>query len=202
MTRIVGVTGNIGSGKSTVARLLADHGAIVIDADLLAREAVRAGSPALSAIAARWPSVIRSDGSLDRGARGHIVFANAGEREALNGIVHPDVARLRDAELLRLRAAGVPIVVYDVPLLFEANLERTVDQIVVVDAPVEVRRDRLRRTRGLTAPDADAMISAQMPAEEKRRRAHHVIVNDGTLEQLADTVAVLWHTLAKGSASG
>jgi dephospho-CoA kinase len=201
---LVALTGGIASGKSVVAARLAEHGAVVVDADQIAREVVEPGTPALERIREEFgDAVIAPDGSLDRAALGAIVFADPGRRILLNQITHPAVLELSQRRFAEAAAADPEaIVVYDVPLLFEANLERTVDEIVVVDAPVEVRRDRLRRTRGLTAPDADAMISAQMPAEEKRRRAHHVIVNDGTLEQLADTVAVLWHTLAKGSASG
>lgn len=193
---IVGLTGNIAAGKSAVAARLAAHGAPIVDADLLAREAVAPGSPALAAIAARFgAAMLAADGTLDRAALRQLVFRDAAAREALNAIVHPEVARLRDAAVARLRAAGATLVVCDIPLLFETGLDREMDRIVLVDAPIDVRRDRLMRDRGLSASDADAMIAAQMPAERKRPQAHYVIENDGSRDALDAQVDAVWTAL-------
>jgi dephospho-CoA kinase len=200
--RIVGLTGNIAAGKSAVAARLAARGAPIIDADLLAREAVAPGTPALAAIAHRWGAgVLGADGALDRGALRRIVFVDPAERDALDAIVHPAVARLRKAAVETARRRGEPIIVCDIPLLFEAGLEDTVDTIVLVDAPEALRRERLIRDRGLAPAEADAMMAAQMPADWKRARAHHLIENDGTLEELDARVEALWETLEPGSAS-
>jgi len=201
--RIIGLTGNIGAGKSAVAARLAARGATVIDADQLAREAVAHGTPALAAIRARWgPSVLAADGTVDRPALRRIIFRDAKERAALDAIVHPEIGRLRDAAIERARSAGVKIVVCDIPLLFEAGLESTVDEIVLVDAPAELRRARLLAHRALTGDEADAMIAAQMPSERKRARAHYVIDNSGTLAQLAARTDELWATLDPRSQRG
>ena len=193
---VVGLTGNIASGKSSVAALLARKGATVIDADELARRAVVPGTAALAAVAARWPAVIARDGTLDRAALRHLVFADDAARAALNAIVHPAVARLRDDAIAAARAARAPIVVYDVPLLFEAGLEHDVDTIVLVDAPVPARRARLVGERGLSAAEAEAMIAAQMPADAKRPRAQHIIENDADRATLSARVDALWNALA------
>jgi dephospho-CoA kinase len=200
--RIVGLTGNIASGKSAVAARLADHGALVVDADVLAREAVEPGRPALAAIVERWgPGLLRRDGSLDRAALRRIVFADPAERAALDAIVHPAVGRLRNAAVETARRRGEPLVICDIPLLFEAGLDRTVDTIVLVDAPAATRRERLIRDRTLDPTEADAMIAAQWPAERKRARADHIIENDGTLEELDAKVDELWATLSAAEAS-
>jgi dephospho-CoA kinase len=201
MTLVVGVTGNIASGKSTVAARFAEHGAVLIDADVLARRALEPGTPGLAAVAKQWPLVIATDGSLDRAALRRIVFSNPQDRERLNAIVHPEVGRLRDIELAAARARGEKIVVYDVPLLFEAGLEHTVDVIVLVDALENVRRDRLQR-RGLPATEADAMIAAQMPSALKRARARFVIDNNGDLGSLIARTDSIWRTLAQGTEGG
>lgn len=202
--RLIGLTGNIASGKSTVARMLADRGAVVIDADLLAREAVEPGRPALAAIHARWgDAVLRPGGALDRAALRRIVFADASERAALDAIVHPAVERLRHAAEETARRRGEPLVVCDIPLLFEARLEKTVDRIVLVDAPEALRRERLVRDRGILPAEADAMIAAQQPSAGKRARADLVIDNDGTLEELEPRIDALWVWMqAEARASG
>ena len=193
---LVGLTGNIAAGKSTVARLLTGRGATLVDADLLAREAVRPGSPALAAIAARWGrQVLARDGTLDRAGLRARVFDETDELEALNAIVHPEVARLRDAELATARARGDRLVIYDVPLLFERDLADEVDIVVLVDAPREVRLERLVRDRGLRADEAMAMIAAQMPAELKRARSDYVIENVGDRTALARAVDDVWRAL-------
>jgi dephospho-CoA kinase len=201
MTLVVGVTGNIASGKSTVAARFARHGAALIDADVLARRALEPGTPGLAAVSKQWPGVITPDGSLNRAALRRIVFGNPGERERLNAIVHPEVGRLREIELATARARGEKFVVYDVPLLFEAGLERTVDIIVLVDASEHLRRERLEQ-RGLSATEADAMIAAQMPASLKRARAHFVIDNNGDRAALLERADFIWNTLARGTKGG
>lgn len=189
---VVGLTGNIAAGKSAVAARLAAHGVPIIDADRLARDAVAPGTTALRAIVRRWgPAVLAPDGALDRAALRRIVFSDAGERRALDAIVHPEVARLRDAAVEAERARGAPLVVCDIPLLFEVGMEDLVDRIVLVDAPVAVRRERLVRDRGLTAAEADAMIAAQMPADRKRSATHHLIENLGTRDALHAQVDAL-----------
>lgn len=194
--RIIGLTGNIAAGKSAVAARLSALGAHLVDADLLAREAVAPGSPALAAIVARWgPTVLAADGTLDRATLRRIVFTDTIERAALDAIVHPEVARRRETAVAAAEAAGAELVVCDIPLLFEAGLEDTVDAIILVDAPESVRRDRLIRDRGLSPDEADAMIAAQMPSEHKRARADYVIENAGTRDALTAQVDALWHTL-------
>jgi dephospho-CoA kinase len=193
----VGLTGNIASGKSTVAARLAAHGAVVLDADAYAREAVAPGSPALEAVAERFGSgVIRPDGTLDRAALGKLVFRDARARADLEAIVHPEVARRRAADLAAARDGGAAVVVSDVPLLFEAGLEDEFDLIVFVDAPEEERLRRLVVERGLTADDARAMVAAQSDPVVKRARADIVIDNDGTMEALARRVDALWAELS------
>ena len=194
---LVGLTGNIASGKSTVAHLLAARGATIIDADVLARRAVDAGTAAYQEIVGRWGTdVLSADGYLDRGALRRRVFQDIEELEELNRIVHPEVARMRDRLVAEARERGDKIVVCDIPLLFENKLMDGFDCIVLVDAPRPTRLDRLVRTRGLTETEALDMIAAQMPAELKRARADFVIDNDGTLTQLERRVQDVWAELA------
>lgn len=202
MTRVVGLTGNVASGKSTVARMLAARGATVIDADILAREAVAPGTPGNAGIRARWPHVIREDGSLDRAALRAIVFSDAKERAALDAIVHPEVAKLAKQRISEARARGDRVVVYDVPLLFEVGRTGDVDVIVVVDAPARIRRERMVRDRGLSQAEADAIIAAQMPAERKRAAADYVIDNDGDRTVLEARVDAVWNALASPHSDG
>ncbi|HEX5409413.1 MAG TPA: dephospho-CoA kinase [Gemmatimonadaceae bacterium] len=195
---LVGLTGNIASGKSTVARLLAAHGATIIDADALARRAVEPGSPALRAIVARWGNaLLLDDGTLDRAALRRIVFANPADLEALNAMVHPEVRRLRDEDVAAARARGDRLVVCDVPLLYEQDMEHEFARVILVDAPEDVRLERLMRDRGLSRDDAMLMIVAQMPAELKRARADLVVENDGTLEALETRVNEVWRMLER-----
>ncbi len=198
---IVGLTGNIAAGKSMVAQRLAALGATVIDADHLAREAVRPGTRALRRIVDRWGvGVLMPDGTLDRAALREIVFADDVERAALDAIVHPEVALLREEEVAAARARGDRLVVCDIPLLFEVGLEGAMDRVVLVDAPPEVRRERLMRDRGLSASAASAMMAAQMPSQRKRDRAHHLIDNDGTVEELDAKVRALHEELLRAAA--
>jgi len=192
----VALTGNIASGKSTVASRFAALGATVLDADQYAREAVAPGSGALNLVVARFgPSVLRADGALDRAALGRIVFASARARADLEAIIHPEVARRRIADTVEARANGARIVVADVPLLFEAGLAAEFDLIVLVATPDSARLDRLVRIRGLSAVDARAMMAAQDDAAIKRGKSDIVIDNDSTLEALQQKVDVVWHDL-------
>ncbi|MHB1073683.1 MAG: dephospho-CoA kinase [Gemmatimonadaceae bacterium] len=193
---LVGLTGNIASGKSTVARLFAEYGATVIDADVLARDAVEPGTRALQKIRERWGyDILAPDGSLDRTALRHEVFADPEELEALNAIVHPEVERMRREAIEAARLRGDRIVVCDIPLLFEKGLAEHFDRLVLVDAPRAMRLERLQRERNLPTAEAMAMIAAQMPAELKRARADIVIDNDGTLEALAARAAEAWNVI-------
>jgi dephospho-CoA kinase len=192
----VGLTGNIASGKSEVATRFAELGATIVDADVLARDAVAIGAPAYKRVVERWgPEILSADGSLDREALRHTVFADKDQLDELNGIVHPSINRLRRKMVDAARKRGDAVLVYVVPLLFERRLADEFDQIVLVDAPMEVRLDRLVRLRGVTEDDAANMIAAQMVAELKRARADFVIENDGSLEQLNEQVEAVWERL-------
>jgi dephospho-CoA kinase len=196
----IGLTGNIASGKSEIARMLADRGATVIDADLLAREAVQPETQALKDIVKRWgKDVLKKDGSLDRAALRQIVFADQSELDALNRIVHPGVTRLRDREIALARERGDPIVVCVIPLLFERNIVEEFDAIVLVDASRPLRLERLVASRGMEATDAMNMIASQMPAELKRARADFVIENNGSLQDLERDVDALWSSLQRNA---
>ena len=193
---LVGLTGNIGSGKSTVAQLLSERGATIIDADVLARRAVEQGTEGFRAIVERWgTSILAPDGTIDRSALRRIVFGNQAELEQLNAIVHPEVERMRAALVEQARQRGDRLVVCDIPLLFERRMTEEFDRIVLVDAPRPVRLERLVRERGLRETEAMNMIVAQMPAELKRARANFVIDNDSTLTQLDARVAEVWSAL-------
>lgn len=195
-SRLIGLTGSIGAGKSTVARGLIARGAELVDADVLAREAT-ADPAVLSAIRARFGEDVVTGGVLDRGALGRRVFADPEAREALNAIVHPWVRRAsaeRVAEL-RARRPPPPVILLDIPLLYENGLERTVDAVVVVDAPLEQRVARVMRRSGLPAAEVRARDAAQMPAAEKRARADFVVLNDAGLDELDGRLGELWEAL-------
>jgi dephospho-CoA kinase len=197
---LIGLTGNIGSGKSTVAQLLSERGATIIDADVLARRAVEVGTAAHRAIVERWgTSVLEPGGMIDRGALRRIVFSEPAELEQLNAVVHPEVERMRDALVEQARLRGDKLVVCDIPLLFERKMTDAFDKIVLVDAPRPVRLERLVRERGLRETEAMEMIVAQMPAELKRARADFVIDNEGTLAQLDVRVAEVWGALEQAA---
>jgi dephospho-CoA kinase len=193
---LVGLTGNIGAGKSTVAGMLTARGAAIIDSDVLARRAVRAGMPAHRAIVERWgASVTTPDGEIDRAALRERVFQDPDELEALNHIVHPEILRMRRSSIADAEEGGARIVICDIPLLFESNLAGDFDLLVLVDAPRPVRLERLVRERGLRETDAMNMIAAQMPAELKRARADIIVDNTGSLVGLEQRVRQVWDTL-------
>jgi dephospho-CoA kinase len=199
----VGLTGNVASGKTTVARVWQEFGATVVDADRLARRAVEPGTPGLARIVAEWgPGVLAPDGTLDRAAVREIVFRDPEARARLEAIVHPEVARFRDLELRAAQGRGERLVVADIPLLFEVGAEGDFDVVVLVDAPEEHRLQRMVRDRGLEQDAARRMIAAQMPSERKRDRAHVVIDNTGSLEELEARARAVWSDLVRQAAEG
>jgi dephospho-CoA kinase len=189
------LTGGVGSGKSTVGDLLADLGAVRIDADQVSREVVAAGTPGLAAVVARFgPNVLGADGSLDRPALAAIVFDDDRARTDLNAIVHPLVAQ-RSGELMA--AAGPDaIVVYEVPLLVETGRGDEFDGVIVVQAPLDLRLARLA-ARGLPQAQARARIAAQATDEQRRAIADEVVVNDSDRADLARAVEALWQRLVR-----
>ncbi|MFG3201716.1 dephospho-CoA kinase [Streptomyces sp. NPDC048192] len=192
----VGLTGGIGAGKSEVSRLLVEHGAVLIDADRIAREVVAPGTPGLTAVVEAFgEDVLTADGSLDRPKLGSIVFADPGRLAVLNRIVHPLVgARSRELEEA---AAPDAVVVHDVPLLTENGLAPLYDLVIVVDASPETQLDRLVRLRGMTEQDARARMAAQATREQRRRIADIVIDNDVPLDTLRKRVAQVWEDLVR-----
>jgi dephospho-CoA kinase len=191
----VGLTGGVGSGKSTVAALLAEHGAMVVDADAIAREVVAPGTPGLAAVLERFgPGVAAPDGSLDRTALAAVVFGDDAARADLNAIVHP-LVRARSAELTADVPAGA-IVVHDIPLLVEADLAGGFDVVVVVEADPQTRLRRLER-RGLAPADARARMATQATDEQRRAVAHEIVANDGDRAALRAEVDELWRRLRR-----
>ena len=196
----VGLTGGIGSGKSAVSRQLRSYGAVVVDADLVAREVVDVGTAGLAAVVEAFgPEVLREDGSLDRAALGRQVFADPDELARLNAITHPRIAE-RTGELFREAAeSGARVLVHDVALLVEHGLSRSYDAVVVVAASPRTQLDRLVRLRGMAEDEARARIAAQAPLEDKLAVATHVIRNDGPLEELAPQVEQVWAALQEAA---
>ncbi|MEV2247137.1 dephospho-CoA kinase [Streptomyces sp. NPDC049970] len=196
----VGLTGGIGAGKSEVSLLLARHGAVVIDADRIAREVVEPGTPGLTAVVEAFgPGILRPDGSLDRPALGSIVFADSGRLATLNGIVHPLVGA-RSAELERAAGDGA-VVVHDVPLLTENGLAPLYDLVVVVDASPETQLHRLVTLRGMTESDAKARMAAQATRAERLAVADVVVDNDGPISDLGPQVGRVWSELTARAAA-
>jgi len=187
----VGLSGGIGAGKSAVAARLADHGALIVDADAIAREVVASGTDGLAAVVEAFGSgILAADGSLDRARLGDQVFADVEARERLNAIIHPLVSR-RSAEI----AAAAPaeaVVVHDIPLLVENDLSSAYDVVIVVLADDDVRIGRLRDGRGMTEEQVRARMAAQASDEQRRAVADVVLDNSGTLEALHRQVDQLW----------
>jgi dephospho-CoA kinase len=190
----IGLTGGIASGKSTVSAILRELGAVVIDADALARDVVAKGTPGLTAVVEEFgPGLLTADGDLDRAAMGTLVFADESARKRLEAIVHPLVfERIVDLE------TGAPdgaVVVHDIPLLAESGRAATFDAVIVVDAPPEVQVDRMLRDRGWTEDEARARIAAQASADERRAIATYVVENTGTVEDLRREVERIYAEL-------
>ncbi|MDG9725476.1 MULTISPECIES: dephospho-CoA kinase [unclassified Streptomyces] len=192
----VGLTGGIGAGKSEVARLFVEYGAVLIDADRIAREVVAPGTPGLAAVVEAFgEDVLTGDGSLDRPKLGSIVFADPEKLAALNSIVHPLVGARSRA--LEEAADDDAVVVHDVPLLTENGLAPLYDVVVVVDADPATQLDRLVRLRGMTEPDARARMAAQATREQRREIADVVIDNDVPLDALRARVKKVWAELTR-----
>jgi len=193
----VGLTGGIGSGKSEVAKIFGVLGALVIDADALAREAVAPGSDGLARIARRFPTVVARNGSLDREALAAIVFADRSARDDLGAIVHPEVRRLgaeREAA-----AEAERIVIHDVPLLFEGGFYRTCDANVLVVADEETRMGRVVARSGISPEDVRRRMAAQIDPDRARELADYTIDNDGTIDALVDSVRDVYDDLCERS---
>ena len=228
---VIGLTGNIGSGKSTVAQLLSERGATIIDADVLARRAVEFAGMALGHLAGRTQpgpdrgrvrmrrhlletmemdpgqsvprvELLAPDGHLDRGALRRTVFSDPKQLEELNEIVHPEVESLRQRLLDDARQRGDRVVVCDIPLLFEKHMAPRFDRIILVDAPRPLRLERLVRDRALRETEAMDMIAAQMPAELKRAGADFILENADTLNSLEQQVADVWTQLVQEADAG
>ncbi|MER5465609.1 dephospho-CoA kinase [Streptomyces sp. NPDC002668] len=196
----VGLTGGIGAGKSEVSRLLVSYGAVLIDADKIAREVVEPGTPGLAAVVDAFGSeILAADGALDRPKLGSIVFADPDRLAALNAIVHPLVG----ARSMELEGTAGPdaVVIHDVPLLTENGLAALYDLVVVVDASPETQLDRLVRLRGMAESEARARMAAQATREQRRAVADLVIDNDGPLEQLEPQVRKVWAELTRRAAA-
>jgi len=190
----VGLTGGIASGKSTVSAILRELGAVVIDADALAREVVERGTPGLAAVVEEFgPGLLTAEGDLDRAAMGALVFADPEARKRLEAIVHPLVfERIVDLEA---HAPAGAVVVHDIPLLAESGRAATFDAVVVVEAPPEVQVDRMVRDRGWTESDALARIAAQASPEDRRAIATYLVDNTGTREDLRRQVEKIYAEL-------
>lgn len=193
---LVGLTGGIGSGKSTVARLLEKRGAVVFDADLLAREAVAPGTPGHAAVIERFGAdVLAPGGELDREALASIVFADPSARRDLEQIVHPEVRRLF-AEGSEVYRDTDRVVVFSAPLLVESGMHTAFEILVVVSATVATQIERLMRQRGMSEASIRARIDAQAPLEDKAAVADFIVDNEGTLDELESQVERLWNDLA------
>jgi len=199
----VALTGNVAAGKSTVLALFERWGAVTIDTDKLAREAVLPGSPALAAILRRFGADLAlPDGSLDRAALRHLAMGDDEQRAVLNAIVHPEVERLLAARLADAHRRGARIVVCDIPLLFEVLDPAAYDVVVLVDAPEATRRRRLTERRRYTRAEADDVIGAQLPSRVKRDKADIVIDNDGTADALEARARDAWAALEAAAQAG
>lgn len=191
--RIIGLTGGIASGKSSVARLIEERGVPVIDADQLAREAVKPGSPALERIAAAFGrEVISADGTLDRKCLGGLVFADADKRRLLENILHPEIRRLGEEQIERAAVAGQRVLVYMAPLLIEAGAAERVDEIWVVTVRPEIQLQRLMARDGIDQEAARRIIDSQMPLAEKAAHGRVLIDNSGSPQETRQLLADIW----------
>jgi len=200
--RIIGLTGGIGTGKSTASAMLRELGAQVIDADEIAREVVVPGSPAYLDIQQRFPDVIGPDGRLDRAKLAGVIFSSAPERAALNAIIHPRIHGAFLEKKAALAKRGVPVAIYDAALLIENGLQHQMNGVILVTAPRELQIARLRQRNGLTQDEAEARLSSQMPLSEKERFATWIIDNSGDLVRLRAQVAKVWNAIQSEASTG
>lgn len=201
---LIALTGGIASGKSVVSERLARHGAVVVDADVLARRVVEPGTPGLAAIAEQFPGVINDDGTLNRPALGAIIFTDPERREALNAITHPAILKLGNQLFAEAQAADPHAVgVYDVPLLVEAVHERPrkYDLVVVVHADIETRIRRMVDLRGMTREEATHRVNSQASDAQRLAIADVVIDSNGTLEHTLEQTDALWEMAAASARS-
>jgi len=196
--KLIGLTGGVGSGKSTVADMMRDLGAQVVDADEAAHAVYEPGSPGFDAVVREFGAEYVDGGRIDRSRLGELVFHDDDARRRLNAIVHPLVRDWMAQRTAEAAERGAEVVVQDVPLLFENGLERLFSTVVLVYAPEDVQIERLVSGRGFTAERARAMIAAQMPIENKRGLAHHVINNSDTREETLSQVKAIWKQLTSG----
>jgi dephospho-CoA kinase len=196
--KLIGLTGGIGSGKSTVAEMIRARGVPVLDADRIAREIVAPGTPALAEIAAAWPAVVAPDGTLDRRRLGQIVFADPEARRRLEAITHPRIAARAAAEARALEAAGHRLAFYEAALLVETGRHREFDGLVVVTADEAAQLERVRARDGLPEAEARARIRAQLPLAEKVEAASHVVDNSRDLAATQAQVDALLRALGDG----
>ena len=197
----VGLTGGVASGKSTVAALLRELGAVVVDSDVLAREVVEPGTPGLAAVVEAFgPGVLTADGALDRPALGAVVFGDEAARRRLEAILHP-LIRARAAELEAAAPEGT-VVVHDIPLLVETGQADRFDAVLVVDVPVETQVERMVRDRGMSREDALARVAAQADRDQRLAAATHVVDNTGTREDLRDRVTEVLEKLVSAGSTG
>ena len=199
--RVLGLTGGIGSGKSMVAQMFARLGAVVIDADQLARELVEPGQPALQEIATTFGSdVLLPDGRLDRPKLAGIIFADPAERAKLDAITHPRI-RARMDEEIKVRRSEPGVLIADIPLLYENDRLQTVEKVIVVWVDPKTQLERIRQRDGLSADAARQRIAAQMPLDAKRARADHVIDNSASREDTRRQVEAIYHLYAPAAGS-
>ena len=199
---LVGLTGGIGTGKSTVARMLEKRGAVVFDADVLARQAVAPGTPGFDQVVERFgPNVLAPGGGLDREALASIVFSDPAARRDLEGIVHPEVRRMFAEGCEEYRDSD-RVVVFSAPLLVETGMHTAFDRLIVVSAPVATQIERLMRDRGMAERDVQARIAAQLPLEAKAEVADILVDNEGTLEDLERRVERVWRDLDAQARAG
>lgn len=197
---VLGLTGGIATGKSLVAGFFREMGAAVVDADELAHQVTAPGEPALEEIRRVFgPGVFTPEGELDRRALGRLVFTDPAKRRELEGIVHPRVRQRLEEAVARFKAAGAPLIVLEIPLLFETGepLLRLIDRVVVVTAPEAVQLQRLQARNGLSETEARARMAAQMPLAEKVKRAHYVVDNGGTPEETRRQVEQIWEAMRR-----
>ncbi|TNE46726.1 MAG: dephospho-CoA kinase [Deltaproteobacteria bacterium] len=196
--KLFGLTGGIASGKSTVAQILRDQGFVVLSADILAREVVQPGEQAYQDIVDTFGSeVVQEDGQLDRAALGRIVFANPEKRKQLEGITHPSIAQRAAEQIAEYAGQGQTHLFYEVPLLFETNMQAMFHATILVALSPEEQQKRLQQREGLTNEEALQRIQSQMPLEEKQALADYVIDNSGTLDDLQREVQLIIDTITK-----